>query len=102
MGFFYSLAHFYPRRYRKYRYFIWLAPVLAHGIYDAILMVGAEHELLSMLSYIPLVILCVWMHRFCLKRFAHAERLDEDTADIATFCAAVSQEQFLRTPHRPM
>ena len=55
-----------------------------------------------MLSYIPLVIFCVWMHRFCLKRFAHAERLDEDTADIATFCAAVSQEQFLRTPHRPM
>lgn len=102
MGFFYSLAHFYPRRYRKYRYLIWLAPVLAHGIYDAILMVGAEHELLSMLSYIPLVIFCVWMHRFCLKRFAHAERLDEDTADIATFCAAVSQEQFLRTPHRPM
>ena len=39
MGFFYSLAHFYPRRYRKYRYLIWLAPVLAHGIYDAILMV---------------------------------------------------------------
>ena len=56
MGFFYSLVHFYPRHYRKYRYLIWLAPVLAHGIYDAILMVGAEHELLSMLSYIPLVI----------------------------------------------
>ncbi|MDO4512267.1 MAG: PrsW family intramembrane metalloprotease, partial [Bacteroidales bacterium] len=96
MGFFYSLVHFHPRRYGKYKFLIWLAPVLAHGIYDAILMVGAEHELLSLLSYIPLIAFCVWMHRFCYKRLGHAERLDVDTADLATFCAAVRQEKFLR------
>ena len=94
MGFFYSLVHFHPRRFKKYKSLIWVAPVLAHGVYDAILMVGAEDELLSLLSFIPVIAFSVWMHRFCLKRLKHVEQLDEDTYDIATFCDAVQREQF--------
>lgn len=98
MGFFYSLTHFYPLRFRKYRYLVWIAPVLAHGIYDAILMMGAEHELLTYLSYIPLVIFCIWMHRFCQKRLNYAAQLDDDAQDLATFCEGVDEEMSHPTP----
>lgn len=98
MGFFYSLVHFYPIQYRKYRSLVLMAPILTHGIYDSILMVGAEHELLSIISYIPLVIFCLWMHRFCQQRLNYAERLDEEARDVATFCEAIDQMQSRTTP----
>lgn len=94
MGFFYALVHFHPRRFGHLRSLVWIAPVLAHGIYDAILMVGGEDELLSWLSIIPLIAFCVVMHRFCHKRLRYIEALDTDTHDLDTFCSAVAQEQY--------
>lgn len=96
MGFFYALVHFHPRRFGHLRSLVWIAPVLAHGIYDAILMVGGEDELLSWLSIIPLIAFCVVMHRFCHKRLRYIEALDTDTHDLDTFCSAVAQEQYLQ------
>lgn len=101
MGFFYSLAHFHPRQFHKYRSLIWIAPVLAHGIYDSILMVGAEHEVLSVVAFIPLIAFCVWMHRFCFRQLRHAERLDTDLHDLATFCDAVRQECHIASFEQP-
>lgn len=96
MGFFYGLVHFHPRRFGHLRSLVWIAPVLAHGIYDAILMVGEEDEILSCLSIIPLIAFCVVMHRFCHKRLRYIEALDTDTHDLDTFCSAVAQEQYLQ------
>lgn len=100
MGFFYALVHFHPRRFGHLRSLVWIAPVLAHGIYDAILMVGGEDELLSWLSIIPLIAFCVVMHRFCHKRLRYIEALDTDTHDLDTFCSAVAQEQYLQQQHQ--
>lgn len=100
MGFFYALVHFHPRRFGHLRSLVWIAPVLAHGIYDAILMVGGEDELLSWLSIIPLIAFCVVMHRFCHKRLRNIEALDTDTHDLDTFCSAVAQEQYLQQQHQ--
>lgn len=100
MGFFYALVHFHPRRFGHLRSLVWIAPVLAHGIYDAILMVGEEDKLLSWLSIIPLIAFCVVMHRFCHKRLRYIEALDTDTHDLDTFCSAVAQEQYLQQQHQ--
>ncbi len=89
MGFFYSLVHFQPQRYGKYRLCVWLLPVLAHGIYDAICMVGDDLQL-SGLAIIPLVWFCIKMHKFCFRRIQSIELQDQDRRDLDTFTRAMN------------
>lgn len=89
MGFFYSLVHFHPVKFGKYKSLIWIAPVVAHGIYDTICFVGAEHVVLSILVYIPLIIFCVFMHRWSLKFIGNLEAIDEDKRDQQRFMDAM-------------
>ena len=93
MGFFYSFVHFQPKRYGKYRPLIWIAPVLAHGTYDAICMVADDNMTLMALSFIPLTWFCVRMHKFCFKRLDHIDRLDADKEDLALFTEAMRNEE---------
>ena len=92
MGFFYSLVHFQPQRFGKYRLCVWLFPVLAHGIYDAICMVGDDLKL-SGLAMIPLIWFCIKMHKFCFKRIRSLELQDQDQRDLDTFTRAMEEEK---------
>ena len=91
MGFFYSIVHFRPQKYGKYRNMIWIAPVVAHGLYDSIIFLGEEHYLLGALIYIPLIWFCVKMHKFCFKRINKMVLLDEDQEDLSKFTNAMQK-----------
>ena len=93
MGFFYSIVHFRPSRFGKYKNMIWIAPVVAHGIYDSICFLGQEHPALAALSIIPLIWFCVSMHKFCLKRIKKILLFDEDREDLSKFTMAMQKEQ---------
>lgn len=72
MGYFYSLYHFGGRRFR-HLVMTFLAPFLAHGIYNSLL------EPMPVVGYFSLVILLVlfyFMQRFCQKKLT--EQLDKD------------------------
>lgn len=92
MGLFYSLVHFQPRRYAKYKPLVLFAPIMAHGIYDSICFIGQEHIILGLLIYIPLIWFCIKMHKFCLKRIKSIELLDQDRKDLSTFREAMRDE----------
>lgn len=92
MGLFYSLVHFQPKKYAKYKLLILLAPIMAHGIYDSICFIGQEHIILGLLIYIPLIWFCIKMHKFCLKRIKSIELLDQDRKDLSTFREAMRGE----------
>ena len=93
MGFFYSIVHFRPNKYGKYQNMIWLAPVVAHGLYDSICFLGEEHYLFGALIYIPLIWFCVKMHKFCFKRINKMLLFDEDREDLSKFTMAMQNEQ---------
>lgn len=93
MGFFYSIAHFRPNKFGKYKSMTWTAPVFAHGLYDSICFLGEEHYILGALSYIPLIWFCVTMHKFCLKRIRMALIYDEDRNDFSKFMTTMQNEQ---------
>lgn len=93
MGFFYSIVHFCPKKYGKYKNMIWIAPVLAHGFYDSICFLGEEHYLFGALIYIPLIWFCVKMHKFCFKRINKMLMLDEDREDLSKFTTVMRNGQ---------
>ena len=92
MGFFYSIVHFRPYRYGKYKNMIWIAPVFAHGLYDSICFIGEEHYLIGAFIYIPLIWFCVKMHKFCFRRINKMLLFDEDRDDLTKFTEAMNNE----------
>ncbi len=72
MGYYYSLAKFYPSYSVKNRIFVLLSPVLAHGIYDSILMS------LPSVSPVMALVLFVMFLLFCFKMWRHGSaRIEE-------------------------
>ncbi len=66
MGYYYSLARFYPHAQLKNKILVLLAPILAHGLYDAILFVSnATPAVSGVLTIIFLV--------FCRKMWQYAD-----------------------------
>lgn len=60
MGYFYSLAKFYPNGPIKYKYFTLLTPILAHGIFNSIL------NIISISSTLTVILTLVFIY-FCFK-----------------------------------
>jgi len=89
MGFFYSIVHFRPQKYGKYKSMILVVPILAHGFYDAICMMSTENTLFAVLSFILLPWFCIKMHKFCFKRIDKMDQLDESQSDLSTFTEAM-------------
>ena len=75
MGYYYSLYHFVNRSQRN-RYMILLAPVLAHGIYDALAMSGMVNEAVGGICFFVLIYFCVKMHKFAQRKIV--AQLDRD------------------------
>ena len=62
MGFFYALATFSNPRYRRLNFFLaWFAPVMAHGLYDGILM--SQSTLPNYVSGILMIVFLVGFNR---------------------------------------
>ena len=93
MGFFYSIVHFRPNKFWKYKNMIWLAPVVAHGLYDSICFLGEEHFLFGAFIYIPLIWFCVKMHKFCFRRINKMLLYDEDREDLSKFIMTMQKEE---------
>lgn len=60
MGYYYSLAKFYPKAPNKNKVLILLAPILVHGLYDSILFIT---DVTPALSGILLIIFLVFCHK---------------------------------------
>lgn len=92
MGTLYSLVHFQPLRFGRYKALVWIVPVMAHGIYDTICFVGNEHPLLAILTYIPLIWFCIVMHKRCLRLITTISTIDEDRQDKRRFMDAMRRD----------
>lgn len=71
MGYYYSLARFYPHPRRRYAIFALLIPVFVHALYDTLLFVA---DLAPALSGILVVLFLIFCHR--LWKYAHG-RIEE-------------------------
>lgn len=67
MGYYYSLAKFCPENVNRYRALTLVAPILAHGIYDALLFVAEVTPLLS-------GILSLLFYAFCFLMWRRASK----------------------------
>lgn len=78
MGYYYSLAKFYPKASRKNKVLILIAPIIVHGLYDSILFIMNVTPAISGILLIVFLIFCHKMWRYGSKRIKeHLER-DKD------------------------
>jgi RsiW-degrading membrane proteinase PrsW (M82 family) len=62
MGYYYSVYHFVNHS-PKIAVCTLLAPVLAHGIYDALAMTGMVNPYIGSICYVVLIYFCIKMHK---------------------------------------
>jgi RsiW-degrading membrane proteinase PrsW (M82 family) len=75
MGYYYSLAKFYPIEQKKNKTLALVAPVLAHGLYDSVLFVMDVAPEISFILMAIFLVLCHRMWKFCHKKMnEHLER----------------------------
>ena len=76
MGYYYSLATFGDKATLRNKIFAWLVPVMAHGFYDAILLiVNVSPAVSAMLSVIFFVFLC-WMGKTAKRKILDVLKKD--------------------------
>lgn len=76
MGFFYSLYYFVNRS-RRNKVMMFVAPVMAHGIYDNLLFWGRVSPILGGIGVIAVIIFCIKLHKFCYNRIQSHKHRDE-------------------------
>ena len=62
MGYYYSLYHFVERS-TKNAIAILLVPVMAHGVYDALIMSGAVNPMIGGIAFLVLIYFCIKMQK---------------------------------------
>lgn len=64
MGYYYSLAKFYPKTPQKNKALILVAPIIAHGLYDSILFIINVTPTISGILIVAFLIFChkMWMY----------------------------------------
>lgn len=67
MGYYYSIYHFIDHSWET-RIKILLVPILAHGIYDSLAMIGMANPAVGGVCAIVLVVFCIKMHKFAYKK----------------------------------
>lgn len=80
MGYYYSLYHYVNRSVRN-KVMILLAPVLAHGIYDAMAMTSLVNPVVGGVGAILLVYFCIKMHKFAHKKVLAQIQKDHDSQE---------------------
>lgn len=81
MGYYYSVYHFVDRSPRTAAC-VFLVPVVAHGIYDALALSGTVNPYLGGTSFIVLVYFCVKMHKYVRKKMLAQIERDTDSWQI--------------------
>ena len=75
MGYYYSLAKFYPHSPKRNKALILVAPILVHGIYDSILFSINVTTTISGILMIVFLVFCVKMWKYASKRIhEHLQR----------------------------
>lgn len=67
MGYYYSLAEFYPKTPKKNKVLILIAPILVHGLYDSILFIINVTPAISGILLIVFLIFCYKMWKYGSK-----------------------------------
>ena len=79
MGYYYSIAKFYPKSSIKNKILVLLAPIIAHGLYDSILFVMNVTPIISGLLLIVFLVFCHKMWRYSSQRIE--KHLNRDQID---------------------
>lgn len=75
MGYYYSLAKFYPKTPKKNKVLILVAPIVVHGLYDSILFIINVTPAISGILLIVFLVFCHKMWKYGSKRIQeHIER----------------------------
>ena len=80
MGYYYSKYHFVDHS-RKTAAMIIVAPVLVHGLYDALLMTSGINETLGGICFIIVVVLTCKLHKYARKKVL--AMIDADKTNLA-------------------
>ncbi len=83
MGYYYSLYHFVDRS-RRNAVNILLMPVLAHGIYDALLMSGQVHPYFGIIGFFVVIWFCIKLHKYAKKKIMAQIYRDNEDAEPPT------------------
>ena len=70
MGYYYSLAEFYPKTPKKNKVLILIAPILVHGLYDSILFIINVTPTISGILLIVFLVFCHKMWKYGSKSIA--------------------------------
>lgn len=82
MGYYYSLAKFYPKAPKKNKALILLAPIIVHGLYDSILFIINVTPAISSVLFIVFLVFCYNMQKYCSNRIQeHIKRDNNDIKD---------------------
>jgi len=76
MGYYYAQYHFVKRSFFN-GICIWAVPVIAHGIYDSIVMNIGINDYLVLPILALLIFFCVKMHKMCKKKIVAQLALDK-------------------------
>ena len=76
MGFYYAQYHFVKRSFLNWLGILWV-PVIAHGIYDSIVMNIGINDYLVLPIIALLIFFCVKMHKMCKKKITAQLELDK-------------------------
>jgi RsiW-degrading membrane proteinase PrsW (M82 family) len=76
MGYYYAQYHFVKRSFFNW-ICIWAVPVIAHGIYDSIVMNIGINDYLVLPIVALLIFFCVKMHKMCKKKIVAQLALDK-------------------------
>lgn len=81
MGYYYSLHHFVSHSDRTAA-LILIAPVLAHGIYDALAMSGQANPYIGGIAFLVLIYFCIRMHKFSYRKVVAQIQRDKDEENV--------------------
>ena len=78
MGYYYSLAKFYPKTPKKNKALILVAPIVVHGLYDSILFIINVTPAISGILLIVFLVFCHKMWKYGSKRIQEHLVRDND------------------------
>lgn len=82
MGYYYSLVKFYPKSPRTNRLLVFFAPVLAHGIFDSILLATGISPILGAILVIVFLVFCFKLWKFASRKINEHLLRDQEDNDV--------------------
>ena len=77
MGYFFSLVHIGGRHTQRDKWLVLAVPVLAHGLFDALLFIGSLGGIFASLLTIAFLLLCAQLVRICRRHIRVLRAFDQ-------------------------